>query len=67
MLEEENHFNKVHTFVWKKIIQLHKCHELTDVIKEEQIARKKLYETIEVSNELFNLTRFIIEAINCEA
>ena len=50
-----------------KIIQLHRCCELTDVIKEEQIARKKLYETVEVSDELFNLTRFIIEAINCEA
>ena len=50
-----------------KIIQLCRCRELTDVIKEEQIARKKLYETVEVSDELFNLTRFIIEAINCEA
>ena len=47
-----------------KTIQLRKCCELTAVIKEEQIARK--YETVEVSDELFNLTRFIIEAINCE-
>ena len=53
--------------VHSKIKELSKCRELTDVIKEEQIARKKLYETIEVSDELFNLTRFIIEAINCEA
>ena len=53
--------------VHHKISQLRKCRELTDVIKEEQIARKKLYETVEVSNELFNLTRFIVEAINCEA
>ena len=49
-----------------KIIQLHKCRELTAVFKEEQIARKKQYETIEVSDEHFNLTKFIIEAINCE-
>ena len=53
--------------VHHKIHQLCKCRKLTNVIKEEQIARKKLYETVEVSNELFNLTRFIIEAINCEA
>ena len=52
--------------VRQKIIQLRKCRELTAVIKEEQIARKKQYETVEVSDELFNLTRFIIEAINCE-
>ena len=43
-----------------KIIQLRKCCELTD-------CQKKQYETVEVSDELFNLTRFIIEAINCEA
>ena len=43
-----------------KIIQLHKCHKFT-------AARKKQYETVEVSYELFNLTRFIIEAISCEA
>ena len=48
-------------------IQLHKCRELTDFIKEEQIARKKQYETTEVSDKLFNLTKFIIETINCEA
>ena len=49
-----------------KIIQLLKCRKLTAVIKEEQIARKKQYETIEVSHELFNLTQFITEAINCK-
>ena len=50
-----------------KIIQLRKCNELTAVIKVEQIARKKQYKTVEVSDELFNLTKFIIEAINCKA
>ena len=50
-----------------RIHQLQKCRELTAVIKEEQIARKQQYGTVEVSDELSNLTRFIIEAINCEA
>ena len=59
--------SNTHGNVHHKISQLCKCRKLTDVIKEEQIARKKLYETVEVSDELFNLTRFIIEAINCEA
>ena len=37
------------------------------LLKRNRLPEKKLYKTIEVSDELFNLTRFIIEAINCEA
>ena len=61
-LESTSHENFHH-----KIKELRKCRELTAVIKEEQIVRKEQYGTIKVSDELFNLTKFIIEAINCEA
>ena len=37
------------------------------LLKRNRLPEKKLYETVEVSDELLNLTRFIIEAINCEA